>query len=277
MNAAAMMQSCPDPETLSAFIDQRLDPQSRLDVVNHLADCDDCREIVVMANEYSVENEVEGGKVVRGRWTVPLTAAAALVVVALGVTPIREQLFGRSAMPALIAAANNLPKRTTEARLSGDFAYKEHSVPRGGEENPEHAVELAALRAEERAAKNPNRANLHAAGVGLLLKKQSGEAVETLRRAAKDGTPSADLLNDLAAAYLARGRKGDAELALDAANRAWTLEQKPAAIWNRALALEVLERDQDAIAAWHEYLEVDPDSDWSKEVRTEHLSRLTGQ
>ena len=189
MNAALMMESCPDPETLSAFIDQRLDPASRLEVVKHLADCAECREIVVMANEYSVENEAEGGKVARGRfgtkWMVPLAAAAMLAAMLFGVPSIREQILGRDDMAKLVAAADSLPERMTNARLSGDFAYKGHTTYRNAEKkDPEIAVLIAAADVAERAEKNPSPANLHASGVASFLIKEPAESVRLLESAA---------------------------------------------------------------------------------------------
>jgi tetratricopeptide (TPR) repeat protein len=268
MNAAVLMQSCPDHETLSAFIDQRSDPKSRLEVVKHLAECADCRALVVAANEYRVENGAEGGDVGRGRfgsrWVVPLAAAAAMVVVLFG---IREGIFSKSGMTALVEAANSLPERSTDARLSGDFVYKDYKVSRGNDDkHPWYQVELAASQAEQRAQENPTPAHLHAAGVAGILMKDRTKAVETLKRAAIAGVPSAAVLNDLSAAYIARGMDGDYQLALDVANKALAFEKMPAAVWNRALALELLERKQEAITAWSEYLVLDPRSPWASEA-----------
>lgn len=48
MNDARSPESgCPDPETLAAYIDDRLSAPDRAAVEAHLADCDACREVVV--------------------------------------------------------------------------------------------------------------------------------------------------------------------------------------------------------------------------------------
>jgi anti-sigma factor RsiW len=57
------MIACPSDETLAAFIDGRLKgADSRAVVVDHIADCAECRDVVVMADEVRV---VEG---IAGHW-----------------------------------------------------------------------------------------------------------------------------------------------------------------------------------------------------------------
>lgn len=280
MNAAVSMQSCPDPETLSAFIDQRLDPKSRLEVVKHLAECGDCRDLVVAANEYSSENETQTGEVVRGRfgrrWVARFATAAAVVAALFGVMPAREMILARH-MRELEKAANDLPKRTIDGRLSGNFAYKQAAPTfRGNNETSEGYAELQvgalAGAAAERASKNPSVRNLHTAGVGHVLVKgheYRQQAVIDLEKAARAKPDSASIQTDLAAVYLARGTEGDYERALSAANKALNIEPTSvAAAWNRALALQKLNRDAEAIAAWNRYLELDPSSPWAQEAKT---------
>ena len=278
MNAAVMIQSCPGEEVLAAFIDQRLDPASRLEVVKHLAECGDCRDMVVAANEYENAEVAAGGEVVRGpfrrRPWVPLAAAAALAgVVVFGVPSIRERILFGNPMEELVEAANGVGTRPFYARLSGDFAHKTPRIPRGNEEVAELTLELAAMEAEGRAHDRPTATNLHAAGVGQILTKKRVEAVTALEGAANASPKSAAILTDLAAAYLARGQDADYQRALVAATKGWGIEQTPAAAWNRALALELLGRDHEAIAAWQEYLALDENSTWAIEAR-DRLQRL---
>ncbi|HEX6095693.1 MAG TPA: zf-HC2 domain-containing protein [Thermoanaerobaculia bacterium] len=310
MNAAVKMQSCPDPETLSAFIDQQLDPQSRLEVVTHLVECGDCRDMVVAANEYDMENEAQtGSEVVRGRfgkrWIGALAAAVAMVVPLFGLiaasrlepgtrleslrtygrvlvgsfpVPIQERVIGK--MQLLAEAAESLPHRKTPGRLSGEFSYKGFSAKRGGgseeplaedysdsEDYSDLEVLVAANRAAERAKDAPTEDNLHTLGVASILRGKRNEAVQQLEQVATKNPHSAAILIDLAAAYLARGGDRDLQHALVAATKAWTMERTPAAAWNRALALELLHRDHEAISAWQEYVKIDPHSDWTTEAR----------
>jgi hypothetical protein len=285
MNAAALMPTCPTEETLSAFIDQRLDAKARLDVVAHLAECADCRDVVVAAGELQRLEPATGGEVVRGRpaWPAfaPLAAAAAILVVLFGVTPIREKLLGKRGIPTLVEAASGLPERTTEARMSAAFAYRDYSPDRGGSGTPakslqtaEYEVLAAAADVEERLEKKETPANLHAAGVARILSRKATEAVAALEAATRANPESAALLTDLSAAYLARGHSGDDLRALDAANRSLAIERTPAALWNRALALRNLQRDAEARDAWNDYLAVDATSQWAEEVRNEQLPLL---
>jgi hypothetical protein len=296
MNAAVIMQTCPSEETLAAFLDGRLDEKARLEVIEHLADCGDCRDLVLAADEYRmtqvksvdapaavaeipVAQPAATAEVVRPRFgarvLAPLASAAAIVMVLFSVPSIREGIFGTSGMAELVAAANAQPERTAKARLSGNFAYKEHRNPRGGGEPTEvlspdladsKALEAAA-KAAERANNAPTAENLHALGVADILLKQRNDAVLVLERAAKASPRSADILNDLAAAYIARGAEGDYQRAHDAAMKAWAIKQTPAAAWNIAVSLQYAHKDAQAIAAWQKYLELDPNSEWSAEAK----------
>ena len=277
MNAAAMMEHCPDAETLAAYSDGMLDAQLRLDVTRHLADCGLCQDVLIDLDAAKHELAEGSGNVVRGRWgrrVVPLAAAAAVVVVLFGVT-IRERLLDRRSMPALVEAANALSERPAAARLSGEFVYKIHRTYRsGGKGDPKPAVLLAASYAAERAEKSPTAANLHAAGVGHILTEEDHRAaVAALEGAVRANPESAAILTDLAAAYIARGQTGDYERARNAADKSLAIERTPAAVWNRAVALELLD-DPRARDAWQQYLALDPSSPWADEARTKHLSQL---
>ncbi len=283
MSAAVIMQTCPSEETLAAFIDGRLDERTRQQVIEHLASCGECRDVVVTANEYSssVEASRGGGEVVPGNFrkrVLPaLIAAAAAIAIVVGVPSIREKLRG-DPMVELVEQGNHLRKRPTAGRLSGMFVYKKYERMRGGpgetarvEITPEETqVELATWNAIQRAQDQPTVANLHAAGVGRLFlgRTELDAAVSNLENAAAKATPpSAAILNDLATAYIARGDKGDYERARAAAIRAWNLERLPAAAWNIATALHEEGRDAQAIAAYQRYLKIDPNSDWAAEAK----------
>jgi hypothetical protein len=82
---------------------------------------------------------------------------------------------------------------------------------------------------------------------------------------------NADLLNDLAVAYLERGRvkedDADGRLALAAADRALAINpQLRQALLNRAFALTTLKMDADANRAWRTFVESQPDAAWLMEV-----------
>ncbi|MEO7792701.1 MAG: hypothetical protein ABIX28_24395 [Vicinamibacterales bacterium] len=78
-------------------------------------------------------------------------------------------------------------------------------------------------------------------------------------------------LNDLSAAYLARaatnGNPDDGQRALQAADQALVVNAAmPEALFNRARALEALDRADDARRAWQAYLQVDRESPWAREA-----------
>lgn len=117
---------------------------------------------------------------------------------------------------------------------------------------------------------------LHRRGLLRLYGRQAARAVAELEAAA-ERKPSAAILSDLAAAYLALAEEDRPWLRVDAlaaATRA--VQQAPEASYaafNRALALERLSLSHEAILAWEHYLVLEKDGDWSEEG-AEHLARL---
>ncbi len=264
--------SFPSDETLAAFIDGTLDEATRKRVMEHLAACAECLDIVLDSSDVKAENE---SNVVRpSQWTrnfaAGLAAAAVLVVVAVSVWP-------RDPISKLAKAAP--PLRYGSGRLAGFRYAPQAAAYRTGEPEdvtmkPEYLpFEEAAVNVEAQAAEHPNARTLHAKGVALLVLHKPGFAVKAFNGALQyEKGRSADprLLSDLAAAYIASGQYAEA---LNAAERAWNLSKTPEAAWNRAMAAQRLERRDQAITYWHEYLTLDPDSPWSAEARG-HLDDL---
>ncbi|HYC88332.1 MAG TPA: zf-HC2 domain-containing protein [Thermoanaerobaculia bacterium] len=270
MTAAVSVMNHPTDNALAAFVDGTLPPPERQEVIKHMADCAECRDTVLLTTEIAEAEapaKVAASTVVpwRPKRWLPLAAAAAIVVVVVGIT----QRQGDPMRP-IAHALQEMSERPMKARVSVDAPYR-HSKPvlRGDEKSDDYRALSALAEAQDNAAKSGTVENLHALGVAQLIAGNRAEAVETLESVkVMVSNPSAELLSDLAAAYLAYG---DNQKALEYANRAWNLEPAPAAAWNRALALEYL-NDTAAKPAWEAYLKLDPDSAWAKEVRTEHLS-----
>jgi hypothetical protein len=270
MTAAMDVTNCPTAETLAAFVDGRLSESERAAVIRHMADCAECRDLVLLTTELAAV-EGEPTNVVRPRfgkkWIAPLVAVAAAIAVVVAVPQVRERVFGRSAKPEVIAALEAQVERQTESRLSLDLQHKEPKPRnRGGEKD---AAEYRALNALNKAAlrveSDPTPENRHLLGIALLLNNERDEAIEQLELAAK-GAPSAAVLNDLAAAYLERGADDDYERALDRSNEALRIERSSAGMWNRALALERLERYDEAITAWEQYVAAETSPAWAAEA-----------
>ena len=302
MNTEAPMaqrsDACPDPEQLAAYIDGGLPPDERTLLEEHLADCPDCRDIlggsVESLDEIREELErqkeqalVEGPsrpapvpkspvvlRPTRPKWIIPaavgLIAAAAIV---LAVRLPRPSPYYVPEMAELVRVET--PTRATEARLSG-FSYGLPPIVTRGAGDP--GSNLLAATAQKVRADIADRSGSGAdaaRGVTFLLTGDVDHAIESLERAATSGAATPEMLNDLAAASLQRGRPEDLSRALTATERA--LQLRPslrAAAFNRALALERLQRTPEAEQAWRDYAAADPQDPWAREA-TDRLNRLT--
>lgn len=289
MSTGGTMSNCPNEEMLSAFIDGRLDEAARVRMIEHLADCADCRDVVLLADDLAAAGVIErADNVVRGRFrssVMPaVLAAAAAMVVLLFITGFPERFLDGASMGALADAAETFKRRPTDARLNSDFAYKPKPsrLRSGGEANSpddsQYGVVLIRAELLERQEKSGLSArDLHVLGVSELLLGKDDAAVDALEAAVKRATGSSEvrkavaasedvaLLTDLVNAYVARNRKADHIVAAGAAERAWTLKRSATTAWNRALTLEQTE-PADALAAWDDYLRIDDSSPWASEV-----------
>jgi tetratricopeptide (TPR) repeat protein len=265
----------PSDETLAAYIDGHLDEATRKQVVEHIADCPECFEVV------QVNQEMPAAPVVKNVVHWPRTpivglAAAAVVGAVLLLTPLRERILPHDDLRALAKVAP--PTRKIYGRLSG-FPYQLLHVPRGGEDksgddhSDDHetlAFQIAAGDAQKRAMEHPNARTLHAEGVAYLGLGHINDAVKTLE-AAKNASsnPGPQLLSDLAAAYLASGKY---DAALKTANEAWSKAQTPEIAWNRAVAAQYIEPrakyHDEAIAAWNDYFRFKDSPKWREEARS---------
>lgn len=293
MSTPMTMTNCPSEETLAAFIDGRLDPESRRRVVEHMSSCADCYSVISAAWDLQAADPAAlpaPAPVVRGRFdsrTVWAPAAAALAAAAMVsfvflYAPLHDRLFPpKTGIEALVEASEGLRYRPTDGRIVGGFPYRKHSVNRGDKDKEDENLTLliAASTAEEAAEKNPTEENRRALAIAYLMNKRAGDAVERLETLLRQKTGKRDLaeaittttdtalLIDLAAAWLARGATKDANLAMSAAERAWTLGKTPEAAWNRAVAAQRLDSTQEAIDRWEQYLVLDPSSPWAAEAR----------
>ena len=110
----------------------------------------------------------------------------------------------------------------------------------------------------------------------VVRTRQSLHSTVRSRRSLSTRQPPTRSRIDRAVAHLARAeRTGNQEsarqaLALSDGVLARDNGSLPA-LFNRALALEYLDRPEDAAAAWRAYLARDGDSPWAEEVRQRHL------
>ncbi len=275
---------CPDPESIAAYLDNRLRARERARMTEHLASCEVCYSVFCEAAQTDV-----GGVAARERrtwvpratiaWmsTAAAVAAAVFLVVATGVIPWRPP---DSELRALVTAVGS--NRPIEARLTGGFAYGalrgslRSGAPTSSAASPE--VRIAAAHAEKILASRGTPEALHALGVASVVVGDLDRGIPMIERAVSQPSPDPRFLTDLAAAYLSRATRDsqhqDLVKALAAADRAVKLNQSLAeALFNRALALEQLTLTDEARAGWQEYLRVDENSGWADEAR-QHLRGL---
>jgi CHAT domain-containing protein len=284
------MTTCPTEETLAAFIDGRFDRTARGRVVEHLAECGECRDVASVAREFDIQQEVPVREIVRSRFpwkpaSIAALSAAAATLFVLFLGPIRNSVSEHgTGIRALARVSGELEFRTVEPRIDDTFPYK-HPQKVFRSANPANVPDdqwkLFAVAGEIRDAadEHPSPENLHAFGIALILTRDFDKAITTLQRA-HDATPSDPrVLNDLAAAYIARGattsRPTDYAAALELLQRPEMLSiRMPSVLFNRALVTELLLDRDTAIAAWRAYLAVDSTSEWANEARKEHLEKL---
>jgi tetratricopeptide (TPR) repeat protein len=276
MTNAEQMNTHLSSEQIAAFVDGRLREQQRRESENHFASCDECREVFLAVSD-AVEEGVTGeeaSKVVpihpARKWPAVAALAAAAAVGVFFLPPVRNEIqdYRTGGISKLVRAAEFSDKRPIEGRLSGGFAHKAFSRPRGlGEQDGENLqLKIAAIDVEKASPSSaPDyRAN---AVIKLLVGKpnERTDAIPLLEKAVSLNGNDPSLLNDLAAAYIERG---DYERAVTVAERAWSMEKTPEIAWNRALAYDDLEKRVEAIRAWEDYLKLDPDSAWSTEAKS---------
>jgi tetratricopeptide (TPR) repeat protein len=262
---------CPELEQLAALAEGRLPPVERQALLAHLDRCESCREIVSGALELV---EPARGARTFPSWIGRLAAVAAVVTVSVvGWNVLRP---GADHVSSLVDAAGTT--RVTEARLSGGFAHAPMSATRSADGAAPYRLLAEVGRVEEETRGSERAADLRARALAHLLARRPAEAIPILEALAERGTPDPNVQSDLAAAYLERARRnpteGDTARALAAADRALAADPRHReALFNRALALEMLQRREDAAAAWDAYLNVDSTSGWAEEARVRKSPR----
>lgn len=279
------MSRHPPDETLAAFADGRLNPRDREEMIEHLASCDDCRSVYDAICGAQDEGVIERAPdIVHGSFGKPMIAtlaAAAAATIVFFTPPVQKEVakWRSGGVSELVEASASAKDRVSEGRLAGGFPYKPvKPVLRGENKNKTGAIdsenyELLAAAAEiDHEDKTPSAKVLRARGLADLVLGERKSAIahlEAALRAAGEEDPV--ILNDLSAAYLAESKWSDDEAlaakALQTADRSLRVRTTPEAMWNRAVALKMLEKKSDAIRAWQEYLSSDSTSEWATEAR----------
>lgn len=176
-------------------------------------------------------------------------------------------------------------KRTVEARIAG-FSYAPQVVLRGGEpaagsETGRRKIEIKLIEDTEAKADGESFNSL---GVFYLTGKNFDAAIKNLEKARQLAPHNAVVRSNLGAALLEKAKLRESAakfeilaFALEETGRAVEIDRdQPAALFNRALILQEMNLDRQAIDAWQTYLEKDSSSPWAAEART-NLQRLERQ
>jgi len=254
----------------------------------HIARCSECYEVFSETVQFGLA-ESPSASVRRPAFGWPAfkvaagLAAAAVLVLAIGVSQYPGRFHRTPAAPVTELAEAMGTRRFVEPRLTGGFQHgrlitlRSSDTPRGLDaQSP--AVLAAVARIREQAEGDTSPEALGALGITYLVSGDAGASVKALESASAQKPDDPRLLSDLAAAYLVRAAQADepADIpkALEMAERAIALKDAPPEAWfNRALALERLHLVDAARKAWGDYLERDSTSGWADEAR-QHLEVL---
>jgi Flp pilus assembly protein TadD len=269
----------PTDEDLGRFVEGAVDESERKVIVAHIADCNDCRIVVVDSAEL-VDSPATSSH--RGWW---IAVAAALILVVTGGTFTYFQ--DRDPLAKTKEDCRHIRNRPTEGLLSG-FPFVQRTVNRGGnDENTEdpNLLSMQADAAEVAEAPGTSTKTVHARGVARLIDalgekeapvraKTLNGALGSLDVAATREPQNAQYLSDLCAALIEAGRsdRRDLDRAVDVCSKAIRIAPgMPEALFNRAVALQELGKTDEATMAYRRYLSVDSSSPAAAEVRG-HLS-----
>ncbi|MCD9186275.1 MAG: CHAT domain-containing protein [Pyrinomonadaceae bacterium] len=211
----------------------------------------------------------------------PLNAAS-FAVVLIGISILSIFLINRGQTDEITELKSIYKQeRPTETRLS-EFDYAPLVVIRGTAEEREKSklrrIENELLEAAEKA---PSAENLQKLGIFNVTQRKFDEAVEELEKAVKLDARNAEIRNDLGSAYFEKAKTLPNEQKLETLAKALenfsvAFDLDPnllAALFNKSLCLQELQRYNPAKEAWNLYLEKDNGSGWAAEAR-KNLERL---
>lgn len=173
-------------------------------------------------------------------------------------------------------------ERPVEARIS-NFDYAPLVVRRGSEQNNQNELMRRKIESDLLAAaeNSPGEKNYNISGVFYLTEKQFDRAIAQFEKGLQINNSDAELQSNLGASYLEKAKfqsglekSVSLEKALANLNSAIKIQNsQAAAIFNKALVLQEMNRPTEAIDVWNQYLQIDPNSEWSDEARR-NLAKL---
>jgi CHAT domain-containing protein/tetratricopeptide (TPR) repeat protein len=206
-------------------------------------------------------------------WPTPAYAFAGIIAVAVAAWIGMSALHPPSAEQLLAQAYTE--HRTLEVRIPG-AKYAPVQAQRGTEQSDFDRPQ-SLLKAEdligENLRKNPNDPVwLQARARAELLDGNYEAAIKSLQRALETQPDSPSLLADLGSAYFVRAESANRPIdysnAIESLGKALAKSpHDPIALFNRALACERSMLYTQAVDDWKHYLRIDPQGDWSNDVR----------
>jgi hypothetical protein len=299
---------CPTEENIQRLAAGISPPSDSETLLRHVTDCDSCgllfrRYIEAFSDEITPEEEralgtlasstdvwqrdlasklstPSPGPEVRERkhwwrpklWPVPLYAAAALLLIGIGV----GIYVRRTRSPEDLIGVAYSQQRTLELRVAS-AKYGPIRVSRDGQRRsrlsrPSTLIQAEALLAMRLKEKPDDPRALAAMARIRLLEWDYGAAVTDLTRTLAINSDDLDVKIDLATAYFEsgeiNGRQSDYLQAVSLLNAVLAKDSRnPVAIFNKAIVLERIGQRKEAAAEWREYLKVDSSSAWAEEAR----------
>jgi tetratricopeptide (TPR) repeat protein len=283
------MNGCLTDETLTDYLEGRLDPAIKMASEAHLVSCDHCRTrlaffMQLLNSEVKVHEEVAiraiqerwvqtdkdqrlpGRRGRRRNWRIASGAVAAALLLTAGMWFILDRVGEpRSAGEVIhLLLARNRP---FEARISGQ-PYLPFTLTRGisdpGDSDALLARQMSRL-----------SATAYEMGQFYLLEKDFKNAITYLELASREPGATAETHNDLGVAYMESSIDSNQSKAIAEFRRA--LGAKPnflPAVFNLAVLYERLDNNDQAENQWKQYLQLESDHSWKDEAKAK-LERTT--
>lgn len=247
----------PAAEDLGRFVEGTLDERERNAIVAHIADCDECRLLIVDSAEFVEPVVVHSER----RWWLAAAASVVLVVA----TTFLVWKVRRDPLGPLIEVSKQMKPRPVAGRLEG-FSYQQWSPTRGSADATDlDTLRLQGISGQILESSGDDPATIHAHGVAHLVAGESASGLKDLLDAARHSPNQPHYWSDLAVAQIATG---NSRAAIESADRVLKIDSHSVeALFNRAVALEVSGRSDEAIATCQRYLALDSTSQWADEVR----------
>jgi len=279
---AANHGQCLSDESLTDYLEGTLDPVVRTAFESHMVACDECRAnlalfMKVLRDDVRPKEEATLLQLdelwsarnlhpvpASRRWmprsrSIPYAAAGIAALFVIAILAGKLWFVARPSMATQAAEALVAGARPFEARVVGQPYMAIQEVTRAPQD-PVPDV-LAGKMTED-------SAEAYEVGRYFLMRKEYAKAIKHLKTAVADskGVP-ADVHNDLGVAYL---QSGPANAAAAEAEFKVALDRSPThapALFNLSILYSRLGRPAEANQRRQQYLALDPDSGWAKEIQ----------